>query len=1344
MISIIYVVWSMHRVLFILIIVIHTCGFVFRPFHTTELGSISNPHIVAFVGDKNRDKSIDVDSTFITLVHKNLDGEYGEWFYNDSVEYWNMFGGGDVLAIVDANTTAWGEVIVLIKTSGVSIVQVYNKTVDGETKAVVKYVFQKTYQKNISDFCVGDIYDYDGYDDILVAYENVIEDIATSRRIVMEENVEKIEIGNFDGDAYPECAILTDFPRLWIYDHSMQQPLANSSKLWSDMNPVSLLVGDTNDDGRDEIVVVATNRTQEVSRITKLDNNANIVFQNDSYLYAKMATLMSIDNEANPEYLAMVAGSGTSFLLTYYDISSNVLTKEFQDSLLGTPTCLLAFDVNTDVGYSGDEAFVGVGDNISAYKSSGEKIKTIRFPEGTVECMNGVFMLGIQRGIVCGISDGSLRLLNSSIEIIDTVAISDNAITHISFFQSTNNYTYGIMACDTNNIGSLLHIDNNYEFVADMEFVVSGIVEYVGFLEEEETMIISGDFPFIIGLSLDGMVKWGVRLNGMVTRIDITKSAESGRIVFSDLEGGLYMMNLHGNIVWSKDLKTSIYGLLMDDFDADGQYEVFVGTFDGNAYIIDGEQNTSIMLSGEITDASRVNFDDDQSIEIAVGLLSCEIAVVEYDGSTITASSYSTDGVPMRSTWGDYNGDGDPDAIFVVTNQSAEVTYLYGVDKVYGVAKINHTFDQLSWYGETSSPEGEIILADVTGDCRDDVVFGLVGDVCARVYFVDLSDIDKGVRYVNIAKGVYVAALHAGYADRGSRLDVVCGLSNGSVMLFLDDFLQKQTPYPDKKFTIEGQVKSIMCVDADDDGMGEFAIGGSSGIRLLDYYHYMNMTILKPNITEGEAYVNSVEVSIVWSAFCDMGIEKFSILKNDTPEMSEIPANTTHATISVEEGVWRMSIVCTSRYIDGVQFSRSLEFVLYADVSPPELTIIEAPSTYTNTRDPFFRWNATDNISGILEVHVYLNGTLFSTLPPTQNNYSFHVNTTQTYNVTIEAVDRSGNKAWEARIIHFDFVPPDIVIERPSNEYYTNQLGQELMVEWNASDNIGIDRITVCLPDGTIIDLSPETEIYHVSFGNPGRYEVVVVVWDLAGNNNSDSIIVVIDINPPMLSIISPENGSAYSSSNTQVYIVYQAYDDLSNISYIDVLLDDTLVDRIENMQISAISIDLEAYNKTEEGIHNITMICRDRAGNSIAVVIQVIFDNTPPEVAILSPQAGEIASTEIEIRWSAKDTLSGIRYVEVWIDSKLLGKYYDASGEVKTRLSTGKHKIVVIACDNAGNYGSASVEVTVKEGGLFGLPEPILFGISVAIAVATAITTYVVIKRMKRRRIRSSSTRTV
>jgi membrane peptidoglycan carboxypeptidase len=97
--------------------------------------------------------------------------------------------------------------------------------------------------------------------------------------------------------------------------------------------------------------------------------------------------------------------------------------------------------------------------------------------------------------------------------------------------------------------------------------------------------------------------------------------------------------------------------------------------------------------------------------------------------------------------------------------------------------------------------------------------------------------------------------------------------------------------------------------------------------------------------------------------------------------------------------------------------------------------------------------------------------------------------------------------------------------------------------------------------------------------------------------------------------------------------------------------------------------------------------------------VVQVALDNTPPQVAIFYPQAGQelSASQEPQVALQAQVNDPFLANVEFYMDRVFVGESDLAPYGVFWQAKVGSHTLRVVAIDRAGNTAEATLAFTVK-----------------------------------------------
>ncbi|OJT26163.1 hypothetical protein BO221_10105 [Archangium sp. Cb G35] len=117
------------------------------------------------------------------------------------------------------------------------------------------------------------------------------------------------------------------------------------------------------------------------------------------------------------------------------------------------------------------------------------------------------------------------------------------------------------------------------------------------------------------------------------------------------------------------------------------------------------------------------------------------------------------------------------------------------------------------------------------------------------------------------------------------------------------------------------------------------------------------------------------------------------------------------------------------------------------------------------------------------------------------------------------------------------------------------------------------------------------------------------------------------------------------------------------------------------------------------DGAHTLIAKVYDTAGREgTSPAVGVTIDNTPPDVALISPSQGAFLRGAVTIEATASDTVS-VPWIELYVDTTLLDA--GSGGDFRRGWSSwtvpdGLHTITVKAHDQIGHVSTASVEVSV------------------------------------------------
>jgi hypothetical protein len=97
--------------------------------------------------------------------------------------------------------------------------------------------------------------------------------------------------------------------------------------------------------------------------------------------------------------------------------------------------------------------------------------------------------------------------------------------------------------------------------------------------------------------------------------------------------------------------------------------------------------------------------------------------------------------------------------------------------------------------------------------------------------------------------------------------------------------------------------------------------------------------------------------------------------------------------------------------------------------------------------------------------------------------------------------------------------------------------------------------------------------------------------------------------------------------------------------------------------------------------------------------LVQVTLDNTPPQVLVLYPQAGQVISLDeepqIPILVQVEEAYQS--QVVIYVDGRQVGSISSAPFGVLWQAEAGAHVVVVTATDRTGNTGTTEIRFTVR-----------------------------------------------
>ena len=283
-------------------------------------------------------------------------------------------------------------------------------------------------------------------------------------------------------------------------------------------------------------------------------------------------------------------------------------------------------------------------------------------------------------------------------------------------------------------------------------------------------------------------------------------------------------------------------------------------------------------------------------------------------------------------------------------------------------------------------------------------------------------------------------------------------------------------------------------------------------------------------------------------------------------------------------------------------------------------------------------------------------------------------------------------------------LPPEIGDETPPDVAFVQPLdGAEIeglvAIEVDATDDAGVVSVELLVDQeslGTDDDAPYEFEWNATALWS-GTYVLKAVAVDPAGNTGEASVSVTVlgacdedgDC-PPTVSFTAPEAGAFVRGAAE----IKAAADDDDAVIKVRFLVDEGLL--LEDVQVPWKA----AWDSTEfdDGPHALELVAYDTTEKTAGAGIEVIVDNTPPELTLLTPEEGVIQHDAILLSADASDEMELDR-VEFVVDDGEPTAVAEEPWEVQydgSELIAGTHAVTATAFDAAGNEAVVEREFLV------------------------------------------------
>ena len=453
-------------------------------------------------------------------------------------------------------------------------------------------------------------------------------------------------------------------------------------------------------------------------------------------------------------------------------------------------------------------------------------------------------------------------------------------------------------------------------------------------------------------------------------------------------------------------------------------------------------------------------------------------------------------------------------------------------------------------------------------------------------------------------------------------------------------------------------------------------------IGVLTVFFYVDYDVTPPLINlirpSNETYTNNSTITVFWDTRDNVKLGNVSIFLNGSLEI--VSSNTTgsYNLTNLGEGIWNLTIFV----MDLSGNNNSTTIIFFVDRTPPTIFVSNPSNNSYCGKNVIINYIALDRF-GISRVEVYDNNTHVKDADPSSTSVSLYNLTDGLHKITLLVYDKAGNNNFTQIMIVVDTVPPIIGVDTENYSRVPSPFKLKFDI---VEENLDFAKIYL---NGTVwitYDSKNISNMVEINYPNGGWVNVTFVVYDLAGNRASLTLLLYVDINPPEISIINPVNWTV--TNNVTVEVEW-------NSSYTDVVsvgiyLNGTFIDNVSYSDKKYI-IDLQ------KGPNEILLESKDLAGNVFFIKVYVILDTDPPEITELNFHKF-VNTTNVFLEVNTSDNV-GVREIRIIYGDKTLIVLAD-SLTTEIILEEGNNTIDIMVIDIAGNVNVTSIWIFVDLNG--------------------------------------------